>query len=32
MEVSNVYETEEEALKDRYEKGYILTKKIEWEE
>ena len=30
--VSNVYETEEEALKCSTEKGYILTKKIEWEE
>lgn len=29
---SNVYETEEEALKCKDEEGYILTKKIEWEE
>lgn len=30
--VSNVYETEEETLKGKDEEGYILTKKIEWEE
>lgn len=30
--VSNVYETKEEALKASTEEGYILTKKIEWEE
>lgn len=29
---SSVYKTEEEALKGHSERGYILTKKIEWEE